>query len=133
MLLFLVRHGDFDLGSSSLNEKGREQSAILADKINLQIQSEKIEVFSSDGPRSIQTAQIIASKLNISSMTSSLYGGKTEQVIIENCKKAAHQIKLSKANIIIVSRGKFLKTLAENLLPEQKIYKPRKGSMLIFS
>ncbi|MDB5169412.1 MAG: hypothetical protein JWO41_768 [Candidatus Saccharibacteria bacterium] len=58
--IFLVRHGAYDYGTGSLNDKGREQSrAALRELVALGAGSLAL-LLSSDAPRAIETSRIIA-------------------------------------------------------------------------
>lgn len=133
MQVFLVRHGDFDIGDAHLNKNGRLQSERLAEKIKLAVGNEMCIVHSSTGPRSIETAKIIASSFNIEVVVDDVYSGKTNLEIFTNAQKVTEQISQLNCYKVIVSRGKYIKGLAQSLYPNKKITKPRKGGMIIYS
>lgn len=71
MTCYLIRHGKDDdsvrggWSASPLTEEGVTEVEVLADKLSLAPQMNVVRIFSSDLPRARQTAEIIASRLNL--------------------------------------------------------------------
>jgi hypothetical protein len=65
--IVIARHGDFDEGESKLNANGRAQIEELADRLKARFGANDVAVYSSTGPRSKESAQLIAEKFNVES------------------------------------------------------------------
>jgi len=76
--LIIIRHGHYDNGSESLSKYGKEQCKATAGNIaRLTREFSKIQIFTSDLPRSIETGEIVASELRIDEVKS-LFDLRTE-------------------------------------------------------
>lgn len=65
MLLIIVRHGEQDYGTGSLTEKGRADVSSLAERLKADIPAGKLLLASSDTPRTMETADILAAALPV--------------------------------------------------------------------
>ena len=67
MYLIIARHGDYDIESGLLVAKGENQSRYIAEKINEIVpQRGIVRILTSDQPRAVETAKIIAVHLGVS-------------------------------------------------------------------
>ena len=67
MYLIIARHGDYDIETGLLVAKGENQSRYIAEKINEIVpQRGIVRILTSDQPRAVETAKIIAVHLGVS-------------------------------------------------------------------
>lgn len=64
MKMIVVRHGYYNRGTGSLDETGRTQIRQLAERLKPQLEGFRVWIFSSDADRAVQSAEILAVKLN---------------------------------------------------------------------
>lgn len=106
--LILIRHGEFDEGQETLNQKGREQIKNLVPKIK----QFKPKIYSSLGPRSIESASILAGGLESQYIPLDIFHS------IDTTQEALIFLKQTEENIAVVSRGEFLNPFAAHLAKE---------------
>ena len=101
--LFVVRHGDFDIGSTKLNEKGKAQ----IERIAKLLQDKEVAVYSSLGPRSIESAEIIARLLQVNYKQKEVFGSNSK--INQNIfyKRAVNYLKRVNSDVVIVTKGEY--------------------------
>ncbi|MES2006806.1 MAG: histidine phosphatase family protein [Patescibacteria group bacterium] len=100
--LILIRHGEFNEGEEKLNEKGREQIKNLAVKIK----DLEPKIYSSLGPRSVESATILAEALKSESTSLELFHS------IDYAREVLTLLKQIEENVVIVSRGEFVTPFA---------------------
>ena len=110
--LILIRHGEFDEGEEKLNASGREQIQNLAAKIK----GYSPKIYSSLGPRSIESATILAKEWRSEVTSLDLFHS------IENAREAFDLLKQSNENVVIVSRGEFVTPFAAYFARDLGIY-----------
>ncbi len=133
MKIFLVRHGDFDIDSLTLNQTRRNQALKVAKQIRKSTLNNRVRIYCSFGPRSIETAKIIARVLGCKNLPDGLYGDKYKESVNElqiKAKQAFDQLKPSQKATIIVSKGEFLLELSK-LYMNGPTKKQPKGSLLV--
>jgi len=133
MKLFLIRHGDFDKGSTDLNKTGRNQALKVAKQIRKSNLNNRVRIYSSLGPRSIETTEIIASKLGVENRPKSVFGSNYHETTLqfsELAKRASDILRHDKRATIIVSKGEFLLELSKFYM-SGPTKKQLKGSLLV--
>lgn len=126
--LILIRHGEFDEGKESLNERGNEQIKSLAAKIR----GFEPEIYSSLGPRSVESAAILAKELGSDTTALDLFHS------MDRAPEVLELLKQSNKNIVIVSRGEFITPFAayfaKEFLRKDIIIEPIiKGGGIVFN
>jgi hypothetical protein len=101
--LVIIRHGEFTEGESKLNEKGKEQIQQL---IPLLRDLHPV-VHSSLGPRSIESAEIIAQELGIENEPKEIFGSNSRSLQSTHYSQAFLFLKEIKDNVVVVSKGEW--------------------------
>lgn len=134
--LILARHGEFDPDTSVLNQRGIEQANALAHALKRYV-SQEIVLLSSTGPRAIETAEIIAKNLGLTTMAYEELGSTIRGQEKANYPAALEIIiKQTKPVVVVVTKGEFIKDFFDYFgreklsigFPEQKV---EKGSALV--
>ena len=63
--LFIVRHGNYDLITRRLNDKGEEQIRNLGNKINEILDGESAYIMTSTAPRALDSARLLKEYVNL--------------------------------------------------------------------
>jgi hypothetical protein len=104
--LAVIRHGEFNEGEAKLNEKGKEQIRSLIPSLR----DLNFKIYSSLGPRSIESATILAEGLGTSISPMEIFGDMNQ------LEKAAEFIAAQKENVVIVTKGEFANPLVSLFL-----------------
>lgn len=101
--LFVIRHGDFDIGSTKLNEKGKAQ----IERIAKLLKNKGVTVYSSLGPRSIESAEIIARLLQVNNKPKEIFSSNTKMNQGVFYKKAVGYLEDIDGDVVIVTKGEY--------------------------
>ncbi len=101
--LYIIRHGDFDAGTTRLNNAGKAQIMYIASVL----QQENLLIFSSLGPRSTESAELLACLLAKNSTPKEIFGSNTKANQSIYYKKALNYIKKLKSDVVIVTKGEY--------------------------
>lgn len=101
--LAIIRHGDSGPGHTNLNDKGKDQMRRIAS----QIKDIEPAIFSSPGPRAIESAQIIAGELGSETGAKAFFGSRTRGQEALNYPAALAFLKNSDANVAVVTKGEW--------------------------
>ncbi len=105
--LIMVRHGESDLGSQELNSRGREQIQSLA----LHLRGLRPLVLSSMGPRSIESATILARELGSMVVSNEFFGSSRREDQANYYLSAVTFLEQETAQddtVIIVTKGEYI-------------------------
>ena len=101
--LAIIRHGEFTEGETTLNEKGRAQITSLV-PILKQLNP---KIYSSVGPRSIESANLIADKLHITNHALECFGSNTRSSENIYYQSAYDLLSKVEGNVVIVTKGEW--------------------------
>lgn len=102
--LAIIRHGEFTEGEAELNEEGRRQMRALVGRLK----DLNPVVYSSLGPRSIESAHIIADGLAVSEPEAfEFFGSRAYSNEAEHYSAALSFLKNIDENVVIVTKGEW--------------------------
>lgn len=101
--LAIVRHGEFSEGETKLNKIGKEQM------LNLVPLLEPLNpcVYSSTGPRSIESASILAEVLNKEFEPIQFFGSRTRGEEVQSYRDAYRFLDVRIENVLVVTKGEW--------------------------
>ena len=126
-LCVAIRHGRFSVGEECLNDDGYAQAAIASRLLQRLLPREDIYIAATSGPRSRETARLIAGQLDIDSV----------QLLQEGCIDFLSTFlsdNKSRGGLILVTNGKELRHLAHAMADLYRLDNPvrrqiRRGPM----
>lgn len=101
--LAIIRHGEFNEGETSLNEKGRAQITSLIPLLKRLNPT----LYSSVGPRAIESANLLAKGLGIKSNTLECFGSNSRSSESLSYQTAYDILDNIERNVVIVSKGEW--------------------------
>lgn len=101
--LIIIRHGTFDEGETVLNTEGRKQIEVLAPVLA----ELNPVIYSSVGPRAIESAAILASCLKRESYAFEFFGSHSRADEEKYYSEAFALIKDASENMVIVTKGEW--------------------------
>ncbi|NBD73454.1 hypothetical protein GVX82_00215 [Patescibacteria group bacterium] len=105
--LVVARHGEFNEGKSRLNDRGREQVRVLAEKL---AGYEIGKVFSAMGPRSQESAGMVGRALDVAVHAQHCFGhADNEQDETDSFSEALALVRTQREGVLIVTKNEWAK------------------------
>lgn len=105
--LVVARHGEFNEGKSTLNDRGREQMRVLAEKL---AGDEIGKIFSAMGPRSQESAHLLGNALDIPVISDTCFGcAGNEHDETASFPEALALVRTQSEGVLIVTKNEWAK------------------------
>ncbi len=120
--IYLLRHGAYEEGESTLNSRGIKQIKTVIEYLREAVS--KLEIFSSSGPRAIQTAHLIADEFQISVQVVSWLNKTVDFQKLDLESKVSESTNLNQ--VLLVTSGEFIHNYIENFFALNQVQNPLK-------